>query len=252
MTNIEDISIKRITLKDDDLEQEGLLLTPVSVKAGPYPLIVFLHGFNRFGAWELIFPAQRLLKEGFAVLLPSQLGFGGSKGTRDYCGPKTVEMIASLMKEVSAFDGIDASRIGMWGISRGATVTALLAVRHPELLKAAIVQAGTYDFAKEATRDSKPKDIVENIVHETGGTPDAYQDRTSVTDMESLACPLRIIHGELDETTSPEQAHLLGERLTVLGKAHDLILVPNAGHHLSGPLHTKGRILPFFKEKLGI
>ena len=51
----------------DKKSSEALLLLPEQGKVGG--LVVLIHGFNKFGAWEQLFQAQRLSAKGCAVLL---------------------------------------------------------------------------------------------------------------------------------------------------------------------------------------
>ncbi len=247
MLEIEKIIIERLVVRNGELEQEGLLFMPVAGDK-EVPLVVQIHGFNTFGAWELIFQSRRLVDKGFAVLLVSQLGFGGSKGPRDYCGPLTVSMVAELVQET--LNNRSFKSVGVWGFSRGAIVASILLVKYPALFQAGILQSGVYDFAKDANNKDKPSDILENVISETGGTPEAYAERSSIINMEQLQCPVLIIHGENDEIISSDQARMLSERLSAVGKEHTLIIVPKSGHHLSGPAHFKERILPFLLKNL--
>ncbi|HET8575297.1 MAG TPA: alpha/beta fold hydrolase [Candidatus Paceibacterota bacterium] len=214
------------------------------------PTIVYIHGYNTFGAWDMIYPARVLTNFGYNIILPSQRGFGYSNGPRDYYGPKTISGIADVVQEVIQKKNLNQKKIAVHGVSRGASVAALLAVHYPKLWKAAVFQSGAYDLQKNYQWEKKHPMIKKQIEDETGLSEEAMRDRSPIFDMKTLACPVLILHGEDDENVPAFLSRELAEELTRLRKPYSFHILPKKGHKMSGPELRKKHILPFFRENL--
>lgn len=241
----ENLALTKITFLDNEETFEGLYLPTDS----PRGLVVFIHGHNTFGAWELLFQSQRLLKEGYAVFLPSQAGFGGSRAKRDYCGPRTVAAVEKLFEHLLAANSdLESLPVQVWGISRGATVAAKFAVgKHSGRVVSAILQSGVYDHEKNYLDPKKPEKIRKNILTETGGEASELKKRSFIFDVDQVNVPLLIIHGENDENVDVNQAYALHTELKSANKDYELRIIQGAGHILSGPTHFRELILPFLR-----
>jgi dipeptidyl aminopeptidase/acylaminoacyl peptidase len=213
-------------------------------------LVVLIHGFNKFGAWEHIFQARRLNDNGYDVLLPSQYGFGKSSPPRDYCGSRTVTDIAQMIECVSERIGVTKDRIVIRGASRGAIVAAMLATKRPKIAAAIILEAGAYDMRKDYFWEKKDPTIKSNIEKESGATHAALSERSAMDYIDAIETPLLIIHGSADETISVEQAEEFARELNNKGKQNELIILEKKGHHLGGPSYEKKYILPFLEKHL--
>lgn len=248
MTNFEDIKLKRITYSSDGNELEGLIITPDD--NGPHPLVIFIHGHNSVGAWENLYTGYLLQKAGFAVFIPSMLGYGfGPKSKPDFCGPKTVKGILDGMTEVKKLNFINKDKIGVWGISRGAIVASLIATKNPELVKVVVLQSGAYDIKKDYEWNKKPEGIKENMLAETDGTDTAWTERSSLHLANSIESPVLILHGEDDTTIDVDQARMLDKALKDLNKEHQTVIIPNAGHFIT-PQTRRNNTLPFLEKYL--
>jgi dipeptidyl aminopeptidase/acylaminoacyl peptidase len=247
---IQDLRLKVCTSVSDGRSDECLLL--YADNAHSNPAVVFIHGFNRLGAWDLLYSAQRLLQSGYSVILPSQPGFGGTSGPSDYCGPNTVSRIHKQLTEMLLQNELlNPLRIGLWGVSRGALVAALLIERAPHLFSCAILQSGAYDFEQDAKWKSQHRpDIFRNIQIEVQRSRTAYQDRSPGRRLQAIFSPILIIHGGQDETTPCWQAENFAAKLQKLHKDVELKIIPGAGHQLVGAEHFAQNILPFLNRTL--
>ncbi len=207
------------------------LLSFKSGKAGG-KTVVYIHGFNRFGGWQEFWNADHILEKGHSAVLPSQLGFGKSQGERDYCGPNTCESIASALEDFCKRENISSDDLIIWGHSRGALVTATLAVTHPNLAGAYVCQSGAYDFERNYNNPTKPEKIRANMSEETGGaSEEEMAKRSPILNVQNIAKPVLIIHGDLDETVSVEQARLFAEALDKAGKKYELHILEGQDHY---------------------
>jgi len=185
-------------------------------------LIVLVHGFNRFGAWELLWQAQRLVKLGYSVLIPSQPGFGGSLGKPDYCGPDTISRIGNILLDFEKNTNYVFPKKVIWGASRGALVAYSLLVQYPKMFDGGVLQAGIYDLRSDYEWKSKHPEIKANIEDETGATEESFQQRNPLQETSRIQSPLLLMHGLDDSNVSYEQTEILGQRLEKFGKKFEL------------------------------
>lgn len=241
----EELSISRVTYESDRVTLEGLIFKPN--QSGKLPSVVFIHG-HMSSCWESSLTGYFLSQAGFAAFLPSQMGYGLSGGKPDYVGPKTTKGIVDGIKLFLEEPFVDKERIGIWGISRGATAAALVAAKESGIFKAAVFQSGAYEMQKNY-ETLKVEDIRENIEKEAGVTDEAFRERSPIYEMERINFPILILHGEKDENISVEQAHLLDQELNRLNKTHKTIILPEANHFLTR--QTRSQIVfPFLDKEL--
>lgn len=241
----EELNISRVTYESDGVELEGLIFKPN--QSGKFPGIIFIHG-HMSSCWDSSLTGYFLSKSGFAVFLPSQMGYGLSGGKSDYVGPKTVEGIIDGIKMFLDEPFVDRNKIGIWGISRGATAAALIATKEASIFKVAIFQSGAYEMKKNYD-STRIEGMRENIEKEAGTTNTAFRERSPLYDMEKINFPTLILHGEKDENISVEQAHLLDQELNRLGKTHKTVIIPEAPHFISRQTRRQF-VFPFLEKEL--
>ena len=227
---------------------EALLMLPEEGKFDA--LVVLIHGFNKFGAWEQLFQAQRLVAKGYAALLPSQFGFGKSTGPGDYCGARTVDAIAAIIAHVASEQHIPHERIIVRGASRGAIISSMILVKYPSLIGGVILEAGAYDMKKDYEWKGKDPAIKANMEKEMTIDDESFHDRSAYFFVEQIAAPVLLMHGRKDETISVEQAEAFSRRLTEFDKKHQLVILEEKGHHIGGPDMDRIYILPFIEQCL--
>ena len=126
-------------------------------------------------------------------------------------GPITIKTLGETYERFREQSYVDSERMGIFGVSRGGMAASLLAVRLPDL-RAAVLVMGIYDFQK--MYDGTEKEVIRNaMMRETGMTPQAVLQRSSILQMQSLRCPLLILHGEKDQNVPVNQARLLEQEL---------------------------------------
>ena len=223
---------------------EAFMIRPLA--EGKYPGLVLLSG--REGAKTSFTFATIFVRQGFACLAISPLGYGKSEGKPDFMGPGSIEAFAIGFKKFSDEPFIDAEKMGMFGYSRGGMAASLLTIKLGKAVKAAVFGAGVYDF-KKAYIETKFDEIRENIKAETGFTEQAIKERSSILQMERLKTPVLIIHGENDENVPTNQALLLRNRLTKLKKDFEIIILTDHKHgQFKGNFISP--VIDFFSRKL--
>lgn len=239
---------KKIPFSQSLIDFEGKRVELLSLGDCPADkTIVLIHGFNKFGAWEMLLPAYRLHRSGYCVLLPSQAGFGASDGPRDFCGPQTIHGTGNAITQILNGQG----KAALWGISRGAIVAGQLTALYPTLFSSVVLQAGAYDLEKDYNWESKSAEIKENMSLETeGASKEALRSRSLIHVVEKVEVPALVLHGKKDESISVGQAYDLQKRLEELKKESELVTFQEKGHHLSSPELRKKYILPFIEKYL--
>ncbi len=135
------------------------LYLPSGVAQAPRPLVVMLHGCKQTATDFAASTRMNDLAErkGFAVLYPQQSAAADShrcwhwykRATQQ--GQGDVRLIAEMVRQVQARHRLDTARTYVAGLSAGAGLAAILALRHPQLIAAAGLHSapvfGTSDSA---------------------------------------------------------------------------------------------------------
>jgi dienelactone hydrolase len=227
---------------------EGKIIEALSFRPlgqGPFPGLLLVPGYQ--GSAMTLFPlAIVLAQQGFVSISVAQPGFGKSQGKPDFVGPHTVNALIKGFNRLRNEPYVDKKRMGVFGGSRGAIAASLMAVRLKDI-RSSVFASGIYDF-KRAYDEIKIEGIRENMRAETGMTPRAIRQRSSIREMKNINGPVLILHGEKDENAPVSQAILLRDRLTTLGKDFEIILFPDAQHALPGS--ALANAIDFFSRKL--
>ncbi len=238
------IEVIRLEYKSNNANQDGVIFKPLHNKKGAS--VVFIHG-HASDAWKSSYFGYLLATQGFNAFLPSQRGYGFSEGAPDFCGPKTVASISRGVKIFLDQSFVDKERVGVWGISRGATVAAQLLVKNPEIFKVGVLQSGAYEM-KINYETTKIQGIKNVIKKEAGTTRKSFSDRSPIYGATSIACPILILHGKNDERILVQQAELLDRKLNELKKEHKTVILEN--DHFLTKSTWGSHTLPFLKKYL--
>jgi dipeptidyl aminopeptidase/acylaminoacyl peptidase len=236
------------TISDSDYIVDGRNIEAVLIRPqgdGPFPGVLLIPGYERT-ARDMLPGAIRLAAAGFASLAVSQPGFGKSQGPPDFVGLKTLKALKEGFEILKHQTFVDPKRMGIYGYSRGGMAASLLAVELDDV-KAAVFGAGVYDF-RRAYDDSTLPGVRRNMEAETGMTPQAIRERSSILRMERLNCPVLIPHGERDINVPVSQALLLRDRLQQLHKDLEIRLFPDKEHAIGPEAMTLA--IDFFQRRL--
>jgi len=222
----------RIVVERYDFDHGGVRVEAVVTRPagpGPNPALLLVPGHSRT-AYDMLPQSVRFARAGFASVAVSQPGYGGSAGPADFAGPRTFAALRAAAERFAREPYVDAAHMGVYGYSRGALAAAELAAR-TDLFKAAVLGGGIYDF-RAAFDQIGLAGIRENMAAEAGMSEEAVRFRSPIRDMEGLDGPVLIVHGADDANAPPAQARALDERLTALGREHELLMLPGRDHAL--------------------
>ena len=212
---------------------EYVVCAPESAAKSAAPGLLLIHG--RGAHARTMLPFMRMLaRRGFAVLALSQPGYGLSDGPADFGGPATLQAVSDAIDALKREPGVNAGRVAVWGISRGASPAVGIAERRKDL-KAAIAQSGSYDLWA-TYRETRAEEVRAEILAQAGGDSAAWKARSPLLAADKVACPLLVLHGERDERAPAAPAHALEARLRQLGRPVEGRFFPQGGHYLSPAL----------------
>lgn len=131
---------------------------------------------------------------------------------------------------------VDPERIVLYGNSRGAVASAMVATKVADL-KAIILTGGVYDL-RDAYKTSA-RGLQEAIRNEAGISDEAFLDRSALYHAHSIRSETLLLHGKYDDRASVDQAERFSEALARSG-------VPVRFHALDGGHRLPAiRSLPF-------
>ena len=248
---------KRVTAAArDGLTLSGFLVMPSVRQPGErFPAIVVLHP-NSYGQfyddWNPFF--HYLAQSGYVLLLLDQRGSSGyGRGFRNAAvgawGTKTFDDVLVGAEFVKSQPFVDASRVGVMGLSFGGYQSLLAATKTPGTFRAVVDLMGP--------TDRRPPFSNRNSVFHIGATPQenpALYDRVSpLTSVKDLRDPLLIIHSDQDRNVAPAQTSVLVDELQRQGKPYELRIYRDEAHGLADPAHQLDSyrlILGFFDRHL--
>ncbi|TGL00808.1 esterase [Leptospira bouyouniensis] len=126
-------------LSNDGVKITGNLFIPKS-GTGPFPAIIFVNSWA-LNEYEYIVPAAKLAKKGYVVFSYNTRGFGTSGGLINVAGPKDMEDLSKGIDFLLANAPVNASNIGIAGISYGAGISLLGLSKEPRI-KTAVAMSG--------------------------------------------------------------------------------------------------------------
>lgn len=161
---------------------------------------------------------------GITAAAVSQPGFGASDGPADFCGPATQKSIIAALDFLKQQPSVDPTRIVLYGNSRGAVASAMVATKAADL-KAIILTGGVYDL-RDAYKNSS-RGLQQAIQAEAGISDESFLDRSALYHSHNIQSETLLLHGKYDDRASVDQAERFFEALAREG-------VPVSFHILEG------------------
>ncbi len=224
----------------------------------PVPAVLFVHGHQfetRPGGRFYVDRGalKRAAKDGFFAAAVSQPGYGRSDGPPDFCGPMSQQAVEAALAHLRRHPRIDASRVGLFGRSRGAVVSSMVATRDDQLA-ALVLSSGEYDLPAAVERMDEDNwihaGIKRNIVRESGGTPEALRARAALHAETPIRVPTLILHGDADVNTRFDSARALARSIRDAGASVEMVIYQGAGHRLPRESSTDDPARRFLARRL--
>ena len=214
---LNDIDLYNIVYDSDGLMVTGFMVRPK--KPGNYPCIIYNRGGNRdFGAllvYNAMIQMGSMAADGYVVIASNYRGNSNSEGKEEFGGADAKDVL-NLIPALAQVEYADTSRIGMFGISRGAMMT-YLAMKESCQIKSAITLGGMNDlFIMKTKRPDMETHVYEQIIPNYKDSSEALLKKRSVPYWTHELCNssnLLMMHGSADEACDISMAQTLHEKL---------------------------------------
>jgi putative redox protein len=230
-----------ITLQVDGIKLVGQLYLPGEGGQTRYPTVCLCHGIPAGvpdpsdGGYPLL--AERICREGFAVLIFSFRGCGVSGGNLDLLG--WTRDLKAVIDYLWALPGIDRSHLTLFGFSGGAAV--LIYVASQDKRVSSIVTCACPAEFTFATGTDESQSVVEyfrsigtirdkDFPHSTQEWLGGFRLVSPIEYVSEIAPrPLLLVHGSDDDLVDVSHAYKLYDRA---GEPKQIIIIDGAGHRL--------------------
>jgi dipeptidyl aminopeptidase/acylaminoacyl peptidase len=206
-----ELDYQRIKYLSDGLKVVGYIIKPKWADGKKLPVIIFNRGGTReFGRLDFgsLFPFFDLVSDGYILVASQYRGNAGGEGREEH-GGADVNDVLNLIFVIESIPEADASRIGMYGWSRGGMMV-YIALTKTDRIAAAIIGAGLADsFDTIKRRPKMEKDAYSQLIPSYWeNKPAALEARSEVKWPEKLYknTSILLLHGSSDWRVHPNQA----------------------------------------------
>jgi len=171
---------------------------------------------------------QYLVQEGYILLnVDLHQSWGHGRQFRDGIkldyGGIDVEDLHSGVEYLKTLGFVDADRIGIWGSSYGGLLTIMSLSKKPGVYKAGVAGAPATNMWHANIGEMRVMGMPQDHQKE-------YERSSAFSHVANLQDHLMIIHGMRDTTVLFRDTIALVQRLILLGKDVDLVVLPDAPH----------------------
>lgn len=224
------------------------LYKPRNLKPGErVPVVLSIHGGPEsqerpIYAYDGLY--QYLLHRGIGILAPNirgSTGYGKSYQRliyRDWGGGELKDVIAGT-EYLRRLDWVDSERLGIFGISFGGFVALSAVTRFPHYWSAAVDIMGPSDLVT-FTQRVPPfwRGFMKNWVGDPDKDHDFLVERSPITYVHQLCCPILIIQGEHDVRVRRSESDQIVEKLKAQGRDVEYIVFEGEGHGFTNPINA--------------
>ncbi|MFV9507568.1 MAG: alpha/beta hydrolase family protein [Oscillochloridaceae bacterium umkhey_bin13] len=242
----------------DGLRLTGLLHVPSG--AGPFPVIIANRGYidpARYqpGMDSRVF-SDYFVRRGYLVVAPDYRGYaGGDPGPNPFYTGYTIDIL-SLIPLAQQLPMARPGKVGMWGHSRGASITVAAMTATDQIAAAVVYAPAPADLAVDYARrfrQSGGNPGSETWPFPPELDPEAYRLVSPISYFDAVTAPVQLHHGRADSTVPASASIAITDALRAANKDVTLYLYPGDPHTLRGNqerLYLE-RSLAFFAQHLG-
>ena len=249
------LAVQRLTVPHpDDAGKHVEYFVAKPAGHGPWPAIVFLHGYQ-----DAPSPGARIYvntgtlaefaKRGYVAVAVSMTGMGGSSGPDDFAGPFAVHGVEAVIRALRASSDVQPEHIVLEGVSLGAMTAGFVATDDPHLA-GVIMISGEDDVYGALTHPHSATELGLMARRAVTLGRDGMRRRSLVEQASRIRVPALLINGEQDDRTDPSHAKALAAAINAHGGSARFVLVPGYGHQI--PPAVRGPFIdPFLASVLG-
>lgn len=167
--------------------------------------------------------------------------------SRDFATLISADQLTGLKALAAKYAELDLTRVGAYGWSFGGYLSALLALKHGEVVKYAVAGAPVVDWLDYDTH------YTERYLGAPATHPEAYAVSSLLTYAADAKGGLLLMHGTADDNVYFSHTLKLSDALFRAGKPHEVLPLANFTHMVPEPLVMQRqwqRIARAFKEHL--
>jgi 2,6-dihydroxypseudooxynicotine hydrolase len=235
-----------VAIPYDGIAMRGLFRKPAGVSRPP--VVLMIPGLDSVKE-ELQAMADHFLRRGVATLAIDGPGQGEMEFDRNI-EPAYEKPAGAAIDWLEKRDGVDASRIGVFGVSLGGYYAVRVAATEPRVL-ATIELGGTYSLA--SFWDKRSVVSRDAFIKRSGANNEMEaRELAKRIDMSGLGVrikrPLLIVHGKKDPIASFEGA----ERLAAETSTAELVAYEDGTHCITNrPFESRALMSDWMADKLG-
>lgn len=231
------VELHAIAYESDGLKVRGFVAAPRTA-AGPLPCLIVNRGGHEQAPITEVTAFGWLAKMadwGYVVIASNYRGSPGSEGSDEFGGADIADVL-NLLPVLESIPRADATRIGLYGVSRGGMMT-YLALARSDAFSAAIVHSGAADLSELLRQRPEMGHIMARLIPDFAEHPeDALRARSAAQWADELdpTVPILLLHGAEDWRVAPQDA--LGMAQALLNAEHPFrfVLLEGEGHSLAG------------------
>ena len=243
----------------DGVLLDGWMIKPPDFDASKrYPVLFYVYGEpwsqTVLDMWSSNMWHDLLAQKGYIIVsvdnrgTPAPRGRAWRKAIYRRIGILNAQDQANAAKAIGKWPFVDASRIGIWGWSGGASTSLNAIFRYPDVYRMAIAVAPVpdirfYDTIYQERYCGLPQEH-----------PDEYKASSPVTFASQLKGDLLVVHGTGDDNVHYQGTEELINALVAANKQFTMMAYPNRTHGIyegaGTTRHLFGLLTRFLEEKL--
>jgi len=247
----------RISYPAGDLRLTGLIHIPDG--EGPFPVIIANRGTISREIYQPGMDSRAfsdlMANNGYLVIAPDFRGYaGGDDGPNPFYTGFYIDVLA-LIPLAQRLPQARPGKLGMWGHSRGASVT-VAALTISDQIAAAVVYAPAPAYLAEdywrRFRNTGGNPGGDTWIFTPDQDPAAYRRISPITYFDAVDATVQLHHGDADTTVDSSASAAIAAELRAQGKDVTLHIYEGQGHALQGAAYDlyAQRTLEFFAEHL--
>lgn len=237
---LDQVDMYEITYLSDGLKIQSFAAIPKT--GGKHPVIIYNRGGNRdLGALQLFrgrykIPVahyfSQMASQGYVVIGCNYRGSGSSEGEDEF-GGEDVNDVLNLLEVLHEIPEADTDNIGMYGWSRGSTMT-YLAMAKSDKIKTAVAGAGVSDATIIDRPEMEARVYAELIPNYWENKEEELKKRSAIYFAEEFKkdVPLLLLHGNSDWRVKSTQSLRLAMKLDELRIPYRLKIYEGGDHSL--------------------
>lgn len=222
----------------DHLEIEAFLFRPADT-SNPVPAVIYPHGgptAHYADEWDGY--AQYFVDKGYAWLAinfrgSTSYGLDFERSNHGDWGRGDVDDCIAAANHLAGLGWVDPNRIAIFGASYGSYLALASLVREDNPFACGVAKYGDCDILTSwAQGDREGIEDLERMMGHPSQDRDGYRAASPIHDIEKIARPILVAHGEQDARVHPKQAQELVDALRRVGATYEYITYPSEGHGL--------------------